>query len=160
MNGEMRYQPARVFTHDELVCELESGDPQRMADALISAVSYDDDTKWIQDTCLRLLSAPELAVRWSAATCLGDMAFIKRGEAPLGLSWKGLKLAPETLKRTSGVRAGGCSYTAACSTPSRRPAPIALGDLICLLCPPRQPASLARLYSFLPPPPAGSAGQA
>ena len=74
MSGEKIYREPPVYTRSELVEELNSGVPQRIADALVSAVRH-DDWQWIQDKCLELLKAPDVKVRWAAATCLGDLAF-------------------------------------------------------------------------------------
>ena len=75
MSSERVYREPPVFTHSELVEELNSGDPCRVADALVSAVRHDDDWLWVQDECLKLLKSPHATGRWVAATCLGDRAF-------------------------------------------------------------------------------------
>ncbi len=75
MTSERIYREPPIFTRSELVTELSSGDPHRMAVALRSAVRHDDDWQWTQEQCLALLKAPATEVRWAAATGLGDMAF-------------------------------------------------------------------------------------
>jgi HEAT repeat len=32
----------------------------------------------VPDLCLKLLTSPDVPVRWEAATCLGDLAFLRR----------------------------------------------------------------------------------
>jgi uncharacterized protein (DUF2336 family) len=75
MSSERIYREPSVFTRSELVAELNSGDPCRIASALASAVRHDDDWQWTQEQCLMLLKASATEVRWAAATCLGDLAF-------------------------------------------------------------------------------------
>jgi hypothetical protein len=74
MSEERTYRAFPVLTRSELIEELNSSDPRRVADALGSAARY-DDWQWTQEQCLRLLKAPEVEIRWAAATCLGDLAF-------------------------------------------------------------------------------------
>jgi hypothetical protein len=64
MSSERIYREPSIFTRSELVAELNSGDPRRMAGALTSAVRHDDD--W------------QCGVRRAA--------FVHRLAAPLGLS--------------------------------------------------------------------------
>lgn len=75
MSSERIYREPPIFTRSEIVTELASGDPLRMADALASAIRHDEDWRWTQEQCLMLLKAPTTEVRWAAATCLGDLAF-------------------------------------------------------------------------------------
>lgn len=75
MRSERIYREPPVFTRSELINELNSGDPHRIADALASAVRHDDDWHWSQEQCLMLLKAHDAQIRWAAATCLGDLAF-------------------------------------------------------------------------------------
>ena len=75
MCSERVYREPPVFIHSELIEEMNSGDPCRVADALLSAVRHDDDWLWVQDECLKSLKAQDVRVRWAAATALGDLAF-------------------------------------------------------------------------------------
>jgi uncharacterized membrane-anchored protein len=75
MSDELIHRAPPVFTHAELVAELESGDSSRVADGLASAVRYDEDWRWVQEECLKFLHGSRVPVRWAAATCLGDLAF-------------------------------------------------------------------------------------
>jgi hypothetical protein len=77
MSG-FEYESVRPSTREELVKQIESGDPKAVANALYAASKYDDDSIWVQDQCLKLLNAPDMSVRWAAATCLGDLAFLRR----------------------------------------------------------------------------------
>lgn len=78
MLDDRTYREPPVFTHAELVGELNSGDPNRIANALTSAVRHDNDWRWVQNECLKFLQHSDVAVRWAAATCLGDLAFFFR----------------------------------------------------------------------------------
>jgi hypothetical protein len=75
---DLRYEEVEFVSHEALHSEVESGDPARISKALYSASRYEDDWKWTQDQCLRFLKSEHLSVRWTAATCLGDLAFFKR----------------------------------------------------------------------------------
>ena len=76
--SELRYEPVSRATRDELIKSLEGDDPVAAANALYAATKYDEDWKWVQDQCLTALMSTEVPVRWAAATCLGDLAFLRR----------------------------------------------------------------------------------
>ena len=76
--SKFEYEPVQPATRNELISQLESGDPDAVANALYSASKYEQDWKWVQDQCLRFLDSPEVSVRWAAVTCLGDLAFLRR----------------------------------------------------------------------------------
>jgi hypothetical protein len=78
MTNDLRYEPLHPTTRGELIRQLESDDPEIVAKALYSAARYEEDWKWVQDQCLKHLGSPEVPVRWAAATCLGDLAFLRR----------------------------------------------------------------------------------
>ena len=96
MMSDLRYQPIHRIARDQLVRDLESDNPQTVANALYAATRYEEDTAWVQSQCLNKLTSPEVAVRWAAATCLGDLAFLRR---PLNTSVviPALELAKEDL---------------------------------------------------------------
>ena len=75
---ELSYQHVPRIAREQLLADLESDDPPTVATALYAAAKYDEDTDWVQDQCLRKLASPEIAIRWAAATCLGDLAFLRR----------------------------------------------------------------------------------
>jgi hypothetical protein len=76
--NSFEYESVRPSTREELLRQLQSGNPKAVADALYAASKYDDDSIWVQDQCLKLLNSPDVPVRWAAATCLGDLAFLRR----------------------------------------------------------------------------------
>jgi hypothetical protein len=76
--SKFRYEPVQPATKSELISQLESENPEAVANALYSALKYEHDWKWVQDQCLRCLDSPEVSVRWAAVTCLGDLAFFRR----------------------------------------------------------------------------------
>ncbi len=76
--SDLKYEPVFPVAREELVRQLESGDAKAIADALYSATRYDKDWRWVQDLCLKNLTSLEVSVRWAAATCLGDLAFLRR----------------------------------------------------------------------------------
>ena len=61
-----------------VVRDLSSGDPAKISAALYSATYHDSDWRWVQGECLRFLKHDDVRVRWTAATCLGDLAMFHR----------------------------------------------------------------------------------
>jgi len=51
-----------------------SGDPARIATALVSIAFYESDWKWAQDKCLEHLFHSDEDISGLAATCLGHIA--------------------------------------------------------------------------------------
>jgi HEAT repeat len=76
--SDLKYEPVNPVTRKELIRRLESDDPEVVASALYASTKYDEDWKWVQDQCLKRLKSSEVSVRWAAATCLGDLAFLRR----------------------------------------------------------------------------------
>jgi hypothetical protein len=76
--SDLKYQPIHRIPKEQLMADLESSNPQAVANALYGATKYETDTAWVQDQCLRKLTSSELVIRWGAATCLGDLAFLRR----------------------------------------------------------------------------------
>lgn len=74
----MEYHEAFRIERPDIERMLESGDETGTADALLSAAFYDQDWRWVQNTCLRLLDHPATVVRWNAAMCLGHIARIHK----------------------------------------------------------------------------------
>jgi hypothetical protein len=72
--SDLKYEPVAKLPRDVTVRDLSSDDPERISAALYSATYYDPDWRWVQDECLRFLTHENLLVRWTAATCLGDLA--------------------------------------------------------------------------------------
>ena len=78
MMSDLKYEPVHPVTRKDLIIRLESDDPEVVANALYASTKYDEDWKWVQDQCLKRLKSSEVSVRWAAATCLGDLAFLRR----------------------------------------------------------------------------------
>lgn len=76
--SNLKYEPIYPLSKRELMLQIESGDPQAIANALYAATKYEEDWNWVQNQCLEALKSPEVSVRWAAATCLGDLAFMRR----------------------------------------------------------------------------------
>ena len=76
--GDIKYERVRQIPREQLILDLESTDSQTVAYALYAATRYEQDTDWVQNHCLKRLTAPDVTVRWAAATCLGDLAFLRR----------------------------------------------------------------------------------
>lgn len=80
---DLKYEPVLPATREELGVLLKSDSPETVANALYAATKYVADWEWVQDECLKALTSSEVRVRWAAATCLGDLAFLRR---PLNLN--------------------------------------------------------------------------
>ena len=77
MSG-LKYEPVERLPKEELIIRLASAEPDVVAGALYSAARWDPDWRWAQQVCLERLTSPDVAVRWAAATCFGDLAFFRR----------------------------------------------------------------------------------
>jgi hypothetical protein len=75
---DLKYEPVHPLTREELISRLKSDDPEVVANALYVSAKYDEDWKWVQDQCLKSLKSSEVSIRWAAATCLGDLPFLRR----------------------------------------------------------------------------------
>ena len=76
--SDFKYEPVQPIERAQLFRDLASSDPEVVANALYAACRLNEDTKWLEDECVKRLQASELKVRWAAATCLGDLAFFRR----------------------------------------------------------------------------------
>lgn len=76
--ADFRYKSIHPIAREELIKQLASNDPRAVANALYAATKYEEDWRWVQDLCIRNLNSPDVPVRWAAATCLGDLAFLRR----------------------------------------------------------------------------------
>jgi len=57
---------------------LASSEPAVVADAIYRAAKWEKDLVWVQRLCVEGLRSPHVAVRWAAATSLGDLACWQR----------------------------------------------------------------------------------
>lgn len=76
--NDFKYESLDPATRSELTRQLVSNDPETVSRALYTAAKWEEDWKWVQDQCLKRLTSPDLSVRWAAATCLGNLAFLRR----------------------------------------------------------------------------------
>jgi hypothetical protein len=76
--SDLKYEPVLPATREELEVMLKSDSPKTVAKALYAATKYELDWNWVQDHCLKALTSPEVPIRWAAATCLGDLALLRR----------------------------------------------------------------------------------
>ncbi len=75
---DFTYETVYPIDRERLLRDLASSDPKAVANALYAACRSEEDTKWLEDECVKRLKAADLEVRWAAATCLGDLAFFRR----------------------------------------------------------------------------------
>jgi hypothetical protein len=76
--NDFKYERVDPIKREQAIRALANPDPQVVANALYAAARSDEDTKWLEEECLKRLTSPELRIRWAAATCLGDLAFFHR----------------------------------------------------------------------------------
>jgi len=72
------------MSKEQLTEALESYEPERMAEAIISSV-YTERYEWILDQCVRFATHEHKTVRHSVALALGTIAIKGRGRLNLGL---------------------------------------------------------------------------
>ena len=72
------YESVDPISTEDLVQMFKSKDPEIVARALYAGTKWEENWEWIADQCLKFLSSPARSVRWAAATCLGDLAFLRR----------------------------------------------------------------------------------
>jgi hypothetical protein len=89
------FEHVRFIPHEELVRDLLSGEPRRIAAALYGASRYDEDWEWVQSNCLLCLRSTDVTVRRAAATCLGDLAFFFRRPINAALVLSALKISAD-----------------------------------------------------------------
>lgn len=77
MNG-MKCEDVELLSKEQIVARLANADPNVVASALYSATRWEPDWQWVQQICLEHLVSPHIPIRWAAATCLGDLAFLRR----------------------------------------------------------------------------------
>jgi hypothetical protein len=76
--SDLRYERVDPLSRDELDARLASEEPEVVADALYRAARWQEDSLWVQRLCVDGLRSPHIAVRWAAATSLGDLACWRR----------------------------------------------------------------------------------
>ena len=76
--SDLRYEDVERLPKSEVIIRLADADPNVVARALYSAARWEPDWQWVQQICLEHLASPQIPIRWAAATCLGDLAFLRR----------------------------------------------------------------------------------
>jgi len=72
--SDLRYERLSPLSREELSARLASSEPAVVADAIYRAARWEKDVPWVQRLCIDGLRSPHVAVRWAAATSLGDLA--------------------------------------------------------------------------------------
>ncbi|HEV2462924.1 MAG TPA: hypothetical protein VGT04_03900 [Acidobacteriaceae bacterium] len=75
--SELKYERVDPIGREQAIRDFASSDPHIVATALYAVVRSDEDTGWLEDECLKRLDSSEVEIRWAAATCLGDLAFLR-----------------------------------------------------------------------------------
>jgi len=76
--SNLKYERVHPLPKSELIGQMQSGDPAAVAAASYAATRYEEDWSWVQTQCVQALESSHASVRWAAATCLGDLAFMRR----------------------------------------------------------------------------------
>jgi hypothetical protein len=72
----LRYEEPEAMDRRTAELALRGSDSAAISRALLAVALHDPDWTWVQEHCLRLLSAADPDVRGLAATCLGHLARI------------------------------------------------------------------------------------
>jgi hypothetical protein len=78
----LEYEPILPITREEAQRHLEGSDPTEIVYALLRSAFHDDDWRWVQAQCFRLVTHEQPNVRRIAALCFGHLARI-HGEIDL-----------------------------------------------------------------------------
>jgi hypothetical protein len=71
---QRKYRAAQQRSREQMEAMLKSDEAEQVIDALLSAVYYDPDWRWVELQCLQALTHADVWVRRNAATCLGLLA--------------------------------------------------------------------------------------
>jgi hypothetical protein len=69
----MKYKQPRAMSREELEHAFDSGDEERIREALICAF-YTEDAGWLAERCVRFAEYPTWPVRQASAEVLGNLA--------------------------------------------------------------------------------------
>lgn len=72
--SKLKYVMVIRRKREDILSALESGDVQKIRDALISAAYWEDDWRWAQYQLLRFVDHESDLVKWAVATGLGFIA--------------------------------------------------------------------------------------
>lgn len=72
----MEYEKLTPIKRTEALSEIESGDRDRVCDALTRLALHDPDPEWLETLLMANLSKPDPWVRGTAALCLGHVGRI------------------------------------------------------------------------------------
>ncbi|HWY58862.1 MAG TPA: hypothetical protein VNZ03_30650 [Terriglobales bacterium] len=77
MSDKPKYVEIKARTRVELEKSFASGDPNVVCEALYSAAQHEQDWRWSQTQCLKMLNHESLLVRSSALITLGEIALFR-----------------------------------------------------------------------------------
>lgn len=72
----MHWDEVKPIDRQDAEVALATEDDEVVCDALVRCTFHENDWKWVQSQCLRLLQSPAITVRIVAVTCLGHLARI------------------------------------------------------------------------------------
>jgi hypothetical protein len=72
-----KYVEIKARTRAELEKSFANGDPNVVCEALYSAAQHEQDWRWSQTQCLKMLNHESLLVRSSALIALGEIALFR-----------------------------------------------------------------------------------
>lgn len=84
MSDKPKYVEIKAQPRPELEKSFASGDPNTICNALYSAAQHEEDWRWSQAQCLKMLNHESLLVRSAALLALGEIALF-RGNLDLGV---------------------------------------------------------------------------
>lgn len=78
----LKYEQPPPMSRPELEVAFQCGLGEKVRDALISAF-YNEESRWVQDWCFRLVEHSDSIARYGVALVLGNIAVVHRDEVDL-----------------------------------------------------------------------------
>ena len=82
MSEKLKYEEIQPSEREELETTFKSNDVNAICDALYSAAQHEQDWRWSQEQCLKMLNHESLLVRSTALIAIGEIA-VYRGHLDL-----------------------------------------------------------------------------
>lgn len=72
----MKYVEPHEISREQAESAFESADPSAICHALVNLTFFEDDWKWMSDTCMRYVEGSDKNIALTAIICLGHVARI------------------------------------------------------------------------------------
>lgn len=83
MSGALHFEQPSFVSVESTLAEIASGDPERVASAIVAAALSSDEPVWIEACAIGLTNASTAEIRWAAVVSLGHLMrrFQRRSQA-------------------------------------------------------------------------------